>query len=334
METIVLDPVAADDRTLVAWHDLHRVLELEEAPGDEPVGLEQLLLEACHPRPELDATRFLVLDERGLALAWASLEVEDTEDNRHLAYVEGGVRPDARRRGLATMLLHRCAEVAAQKGRTKLFLSAVEGSAGDGFLASTGADYVYLARLSRCLVADIDRAEMERWAQPRPGYSILTWSSPTPEHHLQGYVDVLHVMNTAPLQDLDYEDEVITADLLRGRERALADHKGTNWVAVARHEATGAFVGLSELHFDGFRAARVEQWNTGVAPAHRGHGLGRTLKAINALRLLDERPAARFIDTQNQDQNGPMLAINDAMGFRPHIRYRQYQLPVAAVLRP
>jgi mycothiol synthase len=326
--------MTADGATVAAWYDLHRLLELEEAPDDEPMGLEQVMLGACHPKPEEDTTRLLVRDGGGAVQAWALVEVLDTEDNRHLAYVEGGVRPEARRSGLGAALLRRCAEVAAQKGRTKLFLAAVQGSAGDRFLEATGADYVYLARVSRCLVADIDRAEMERWAQPPPGYSILTWDAPTPEQHLEGYADVLHVMNTAPLQDVDYEDEVITPGLLRGRERALADRKGTKWVVVARHDATGTLVGLSELHFDGFRAERVEQWNTGVDPAHRGHRLGKVLKAVNALRLLDERPDARFIDTENQDQNGPMLAINDAMGFRPYQHYREYQLPVAAVLRP
>lgn len=332
METIVLDPVSADHRTLAAWHDLHQVLEQEEARGDEPMGFEQLVLEAANPSPEQDVTCLLVLDGSGAALAWAEVDVRDTEDNRHLAYVDGGVRPDARRKGLGRLLLHRCAVVAREKGRTKLLLQAVTGSAGDRFLAATGATYVYLARVSRCLVADIDRAEMERWGQPRPGYSILTWDAPTPEPYLPGYAHVLHVMNTAPMQDVDYENRVYTPDLVRGRERGIADHKATKWVAVARHDATGDLVGLSELFFDGFRAERVEQWNTGVDPAHRGHRLGKALKATNALRLLDERPAARYIDTENQDENGPMLAINEAMGFRPHRRHRQYQLPVADVL--
>jgi len=332
VETLVLDPASVDDRTAAAWHDLHAVLEREEAPADEPMGLEQLLLTARCPGLEEDTTRFLVVDG-GRALAWASVEVRDTEDNRHLAYVDGGVRPEDRRRGHGTSLLRRCAEVARAAGRSKLYLVTVQGSAGDRFLAAAGATYVFLARVSRCLVADLDRGRLEEWARPRPGYTVLSWDSPTPDHLLDPYAQVLHVMNTAPLQDVDYEDEVITADLVRGRERAIAERKATKWVAVARHDDTGALVGLSELYFDGFRDERVEQWNTGVDPAHRGHGLGKALKAANALRLLDERPAARFIDTENQDENGPMLAINDAMGFRPHLRYREYQLPVADVLR-
>ena len=42
---------------------------------------------------------------------------------------------------------------------------------------------------------------------------------------------------------------------------------------------------------------------------------------------------ARVIDTENQDENGPMLAINDAMGFRPYFRIRAHQIPVSDVLK-
>jgi hypothetical protein len=59
------------------------------------------------------------------------------------------------------------------------------------------------------------------------------------------------------------------------------------------------------------------QGDTGVWPKHRERGLGRWLKAVNALRLLDEQPEVEFIDTWNAGSNEAMLAINVAMGFRP-----------------
>ena len=332
VETVVLDPQNLDDRAASAWHDLQLVLELEEDPADDPRSLEQLLLEARTPRPEQHVTRWLVRDEDGAAWASAELEVRDTVDNRHLAFAHIGVRPQWRRLGLGSQLLQRCAAAARAAGRTTLFTGAPEGSAGDRFLAASGGAYVFLARRSRCQVANLDRGELQAWAQRRPGYTILTWDAPTPEDRLEAYAQVLHVMNTAPTQDADIEDEVFTSDLLRGRERTLLERKGTSWVAAARHDASGELVGLSELHFDGFRPERVDQGDTGVDAAHRGRGLGRALKAVNALRLLDERPGASWIDTFNQDANAPMLAINDAMGFRPHLRYRQYQLPVDALV--
>lgn len=332
MQTVELDPQNLDDRTAAAWHDLQRGLELEEDPTDEPRGLEQLLLEARAPRPEEHITRWLVRDDSGAACASAELEVRDSVDNRHLAFGHIGVRTERRRQGLGSQLLRQCAEAARAAGRTTLFAGAPEGSAGDRFLAASGGAFVFLARRSRCPVAALDRGQLLQWAQRPPGYTILTWDAPTLDDRLEAYARVLHVMNTAPTQDADVEDEVFTADLLRGWERALLERKGAKWVSVAVHDSTGDLVGLSELYFDGFRADRVHQGDTGVEPGHRGRGLGRALKAVNALRLLDERPAARFIDTFNQDANAPMLAINDAMGFRPHLRYRKYQLRVDALL--
>ena len=324
----------SDAATLRAWHDLDVVLSREEEPDDEPKPAEQLLLEAQTPAPEQTVHRWLAWSsDRSHAVGYAEVEVRDTPDNRHLAFGWVGVHPDARRAGLGRRLFRLVAEGAAAAGRTKVHTWCLEGSGGQPFLDGLGGKYVYLARKSRCLAADLDRAELQRWMEEeRPGYSLLTWDAPTPREHLAAYADILHVMNTAPIQDMDFEDEVFSPELLAGWEEQAARRRGAKWVAVARHDETGAFVGLSELMFDGFRSGPVEQGNTGVDPAHRGHGLGRLLKAANALRLLDERPDARFIDTFNQDANAPMLAINTAMGFRPHRRYTEYQVPVEEVL--
>ncbi|HKY75356.1 MAG TPA: hypothetical protein VJS45_04400, partial [Acidimicrobiia bacterium] len=54
-------------------------------------------------------------------------------------------------------------------------------------------------------------------------------------------------------------------------------------------------------------------------------GLGRWLKAVNALRLLDERPDVEFIDTWNAGSNEAMLGINVAMGFAPLENWGDWQ---------
>jgi len=329
-----LEAGTIDAPTLAAWHDLSVVLALEEEPDDEPSPAAQLLLQTQTPSPEEDITRWLAWDDgHERALGYAEIEIRDTEDNRHLAYGWVGVRPELRGQGIGAELFGLVAKAAQEADRTKIHTWCLEGSLSQGFLDGMGGAFVYLARKSRCLVADLDRAELERWmAEDRPGYSLVTWETPTPEEHMQGYADILHVMNTAPMQDMDFEDEVFTPELLQGWEAQTAARRGARWLAMARHDESGAFVGLSEMGFDGFRAGEVHQGNTGVDPAHRGHGLGRLLKAANALRLLDEKPGAVFIDTFNQDENAPMLAINTAMGFRPHRRYTEYQVPVTEVL--
>jgi hypothetical protein len=48
----------------------------------------------------------------------------------------------------------------------------------------------------------------------------------------------------------------------------------------------------------------------------------------NLVRTRLERPELRLIDTVNADSNPYMVAINEAMGFRPHRRAVDWQLVV------
>jgi hypothetical protein len=72
----------------------------------------------------------------------------------------------------------------------------------------------------------------------------------------------------------------------------------------------------------------VEQGDTAVHADHRGHRIGWWLKAVNALRVLDEKPNVRFIETWNDGGNRWMLDINDAMGFRPVATWIETELDV------
>jgi GNAT superfamily N-acetyltransferase len=57
-------------------------------------------------------------------------------------------------------------------------------------------------------------------------------------------------------------------------------------------------------------------WNamTGVLPEHRGKGLARALKVLVAGEA--RRRGLRWIGTTNNARNGPMLAVNQALGYQ------------------
>jgi RimJ/RimL family protein N-acetyltransferase len=57
-------------------------------------------------------------------------------------------------------------------------------------------------------------------------------------------------------------------------------------------------------------------WNamTGVIPSHRGRGLARAPKALAAEHA--RRQGIRAIATRNNVRNAPMLAVNEALGYR------------------
>lgn len=65
-------------------------------------------------------------------------------------------------------------------------------------------------------------------------------------------------------------------------------------------------------------------------PAHRGHGLGRWLKAVNIQALHGANERTGVVRTSNADSNAAMLAINHEMGFRPLIADMIWQATIAA----
>ena len=103
------------------------------------------------------------------------------------------------------------------------------------------------------------------------------------------------------------------------------------WALYLRDRAGGGLAGFTETFWQPGRPHLVFQGNTGVFPAYRNRGLGRWLKAAMLDRVLRERPEARCVRTTNADSNAPMLRINQALGFKPHMAQTVWQMPAAAL---
>jgi GNAT superfamily N-acetyltransferase len=139
------------------------------------------------------------------------------------------------------------------------------------------------------------------------------------------------MMNTAPRGDLVDEDWRHTPESVVLEADELEAQQLTRISAVVRHDATGDFVGFTEVILADSAPEHAWQGGTAVDPAHRNRGLGRWLKGAMVERLLEERPALRADDTENAHVNEPMLAINTAMGFAPLHTLNDWQAPFAAV---
>ena len=122
-------------------------------------------------------------------------------------------------------------------------------------------------------------------------------------------------MQTAPRQDLDVGDVTVDAQFVAALDRAIVKAGRTRWTVFVR-DAAGSCVGGTEVTLEPWDPATVVQQNTGIDPSHRGLGLAKWVKAAMLEWTWHQRPEAVRVRTENAFAKGPMLAINDALGFK------------------
>jgi GNAT superfamily N-acetyltransferase len=332
----LVDGPDLDEAAVEALAHLLTEADADRSPGDPPISPAQLALDERVLPSWMQRTRALAWGPDGELLGAAAVELEDRPDNRHLAWLEVVVAEGARRRRIGSAVLEAVIPVAVDDGRTLAMGGTPVGGPGASAAAALGLTVGQVEHRNRVRTADLPRPLLESWvrdgAERARGYSLVAVDGPVPDELLEPFASLLAVMNDAPIDDLEIEDAVFTPGDVRATHEATARRGTDRWTVLVRHDATGDLVALTELQIPAIDTWLAGQGDTGVARAHRGHGLGRWLKAVNALRVLDERPDVAAIQTWNAGTNAHMLAINQAMGFRAEAEQALVQGDLASLL--
>jgi GNAT superfamily N-acetyltransferase len=257
-------------------------------------------------------------------------------DNQQTAGGEILVAPEYRRRGVGRALLDHLRAEATQQGRIRLIATveqpldpAAPDPAGQ-FAAASGAVLALVETRRRLDVGSVDPAvlaQLDEQARAKSrGYSLVQWVGATPARWLDGMAYLVGRMSTdAPMDGLTWEQEAYDAARMQARDAACLAC-GLHTVTSAAVDGTGRLVAFTQIV--GYATSRwyADQWDTIVAPEHRGHRLGTLVKVANLQLARAQRPELRVIDTANADSNPYMVGINEAMGFRPYRRMGEWQL--------
>jgi GNAT superfamily N-acetyltransferase len=259
-----------------------------------------------------------------------------TLDNLHNAHGEVLVAPQHRRRGIGQALLDHLRAEARRQGRIRLVAQAdqpLDPAAPDPagrFAAAAGAVPALVNTRRRLDLDSVDPAVLSQLgaqARDRAGdYSLVQWVGGTPTQWLDGIAYLTQRMSTdAPLGDLRWDEEPYDAARMQARDASCLAC-GLHMVTTAAVDFRGRLVGHTQIVGDATTQWFAWQWDTIVVPEHRGHRLGTLIKVANLELARAQRPALRIIDTANADSNPHMIAINDAMEFRPYRRITDWQL--------
>lgn len=281
------------------------------------------------PEPGASSRRLVLLasDADGIPLGSASLRLFTREGQEHLAELEIAVHPAERRQGVGTLLLDAAVAAARSEDRRSLVAQAEEGSPGDRFLADRGFRRVLGLTYARLALAGADLAEITRLAElPHPGYRLTAWDGTVPPELAAGYADSRRAMDDMPMEDTDYGTVVWDVDRVVAAAETVARRGELLHTVAALDTSDGSVVGFSELVVPGDGRGDGQHYGTAVLPEHRGHGLGRWMKAESIRRARAHHPGLAGLVTDTASSNAPMLRVNDALGYVPTHRAVEYQL--------
>jgi RimJ/RimL family protein N-acetyltransferase len=320
-----------DEKRLRVCHQIAVSAGPQDDPSDSPVSLRWFRSRA-YGYADDPQQAWLATDDAGQPVGYYLLRLPERE-NRHNAFCNPVVAPARRRQGFGGTLLAHAAGQAQRCERTLLTATRV-GPPGTAFAQACGAR-PGLQDVRRVLDIDADlrgrlgglRAEALAYAT---GYSLRSWSGPTPDDLVEQACALNNAMEDAPHDAL--EPEAWDAERLQEDERR-SDELGFRRHSVAAFaEDSGEMAALTYVDVDPDTAECGRQRLTAVTRPHRGHRLGKLTKVAMLDWLASIEPQLQRIVTHNAAQNQHMIAVNDALGHRISAVLPWWEIDVAVAL--
>ncbi|MGX1887277.1 GNAT family N-acetyltransferase [Streptomyces sp. NPDC055287] len=320
----------ASDTEAAAWHQVVAASTAHDMPGVLAPSLGQIHAQLTQPALGSRRLTWLATAADGATVAAAGLRLFTSPSQQHLAELELHVDPAHRLLGTGSLLLSAVVAACRAEGRRSLVATAAADSPGEAFSERHGFRRALTLNHLMLRLDELDVAELLRIADAdHPGYRLTGWTGTVPDELADAFAAAKNAMNDMPVGDLDYGSVAWDADRVRAMGKVVADRGDTLLTIAAVHD-DGTVAGYTEILIPQGVPPRVQQYDTAVVPAHRGHGLGLWVKAAMARQLRAEHPGVVEIETDNADDNVHMLAVNHRLGFRSYRHTREFQLDVPA----
>ena len=330
-QTRVVEVTGAGSPDFDALVGVWQAEDAERDPGDPVTPAAEIAVDLFETPPTMYHRAWLAT-QHGEPVGAAYIEQE--RDGANETTVELFVMTVAgqRRRGVARALAAPGLDALVELGATSV-IGAARDESGAAFCRALGMTHRQEERCSRLRLSDLDEAQQRRWIEAgpthAPGYRLEGWVGVCPDEWAERLARAFDAMVDAPLDDIDWHLQPLTVEQLMQRERFWTA-KGGEIVTTLALAPDGEPAGASQIVVHPERLQVADQADTGVVAAHRGHRLGRWLKAANLRRARAHAPGIEAVLTYNAESNPHMLAINVEMGFRPYIAYAIHQGPTDA----
>ncbi|MEQ4205039.1 GNAT family N-acetyltransferase [Actinopolymorpha sp. B9G3] len=320
-EVVRVDPF--DDVAFRAWFDAREAGMAAGRIAPPPRAFVEQLVHYQTSSQTCTLQPFVAV-ERDVVVGAGNLELP-LRDNRTLAMFDLAVPPERRGRGVGAALLAYVLDQAREEARTSL-LTEVFAPRGTVLADWPGVRFAdrhgfttRITEIRRQLRLPVDRERLEALAaeaaEKASDYQLVAWAGPCPVEYAEQYAYLKGlIMAEAPTGELDYEPERWDVARLR-EEEDLAVSQGRSLYTCVALAPDGTLAGHTQIAASRHQPEWAFQWDTLVLRTHRGRRLGLALKVANLQAVTAAQPQVERITTWNAEENGPMIAVNEALGF-------------------
>ena len=255
----------------------------------------------------------------------------DYEANKDRIYVEPVVLAPYRRQGIGTQLLPLIVKY-AQKVGASWIQSDTKFESGFRFSEKIGATEAGRQRTNRLTIDQVNWDQMQHWVaegqSQNPDTELMRIDLLPASNLIEPICDLITEINrNQPRDDLEGMSYIVTPEELMKQAKRL-EELGQERVIYATRESNNTLSGMTDMFYGAAKPTYAHISLTGVRREFQNHGLGKWLKAAMLLDLHEHHPEVRFVDTNNFNNNSPMLSINDRIGFKLLEQYVFYKIRV------
>lgn len=332
IEIRLFDPQTATPAEWTPYHAYRRQRAAEEFPDVPLLADEDFAHDAQRHLPFTVNHRFVAMRAGeivgNMILAVRRAGTPGCEDYAPYVDAFGGVLKQQRRRGVGRALLAHLHGFMGANGKSLASIKVLFPD-GHGFLAATGAQTKFRSVESHLALSEVPWDQMPAWRdQVETARLLLRWEIHARRVPLVRLAELMtpfsRLINEQPLGELEMPPIRYELAGFESWYRELDARGGEHYLILLN--AGDEVAAVCDANWDARVPQRVHQSFTAVAAPWRGHGLAKAVKAAMLLLLRERRPEVTTFTTYNAQSNGPMLSINQRLGFRLNREECTYQL--------
>ena len=198
------------------------------------------------------------------------------------------------------------------------------------WIENLGGKEVLSLTVSRMYLAEIPEVYLDETTsviKDDPDLGTELWFNEFPDKYMDSYLRLdKDFWATIPLGEDPPKRPDTTREFMMNWLETMSKKALDSYMLVAIDKRTDEVISFTHCLLNKTVNDRMHQLGTGTLTPYKKRGIAKALKSMMVELVKEKLPTVEFIFTENAVNNPPMLAINEAMGFKKWHTQRKFNL--------